>query len=90
MRFGVITFGLAALTVLVVTSVVGATPMTVAAGLESHTKKLDRPILIDEYTRSGVDDGIFVEPQGELVVKGKTRPVIVYAVQVDSLVAKSA
>src|SRR5262249_10003818 len=32
MRFGVITFGLVALTVLVVTSVVGATPMTVLRG----------------------------------------------------------
>jgi adenylate cyclase len=64
--------------------------VNVAARLESHTKELNCPILIDEYTRRGLDDGIVVEPQGELLVKGKTNPVIVYAVQVDSLVAKSA
>jgi hypothetical protein len=45
-------------------------------------------ILIDENTRSGLDDGIVVEAQGELLVKGKTEPVKVYAVHVDSLVAE--
>jgi class 3 adenylate cyclase len=64
--------------------------VNVAARLESHTKELNRPILIDEHTRRGLDDGIVVEPQGELLVKGKTKPVVIYAVQVDSLVAKSA
>jgi adenylate cyclase len=64
--------------------------VNVAARLESHTKELNRPILIDEHTRRGLDDGIAVEPQGELLVKGRTKPVVVYAVQVDSLVAKSA
>jgi class 3 adenylate cyclase len=64
--------------------------VNVAARLESHTKVLDRPILIDENTRLGLDDGIAVEAQGELTVKGKTRPVKVYAVQVASLVAESA
>jgi class 3 adenylate cyclase len=49
---------------------------------------VNRPILIDERTRDGLDDGIAVDPQGELLVKGKTRPVKVYAVQVDSLVAE--
>jgi class 3 adenylate cyclase len=61
--------------------------VNVAARLESHTKELNRPILIDEQTRHGLDDGITVEPQGELLVKGKAEPVVVYAVQVDSLVA---
>jgi adenylate cyclase len=62
--------------------------VNVAARLESHTKVVNRPILIDERTRDGLDDGIAVDPQGELLVKGKTRPVKVYAVQVDSLVAE--
>jgi adenylate cyclase len=62
--------------------------VNVAARLESHTKVLGRPILIDENTRHGLDDGIAVEAQGELVVKGKVRPVNVYAVNVDSLVAE--
>jgi adenylate cyclase len=63
--------------------------VNVAARLESHTKVLGRPILIDENTRSGLDEGVPVEAQGELQMKGKTQPVNVYAVLVDSLVAES-
>ena len=61
--------------------------VNVAARLESHTKVLHRPILIDEDTRSGLGDAIAVEPQGEVVVKGKNEPISVYAVLVESLVA---
>ena len=57
--------------------------VNVAARLESHTKVVNRPILIDEHTRRGVDDMIAVEAQGELLVKGKTQPIKVYAVRVD-------
>jgi class 3 adenylate cyclase len=64
--------------------------VNVAARLESHTKVVKRPILIDEYTRRGLGDGIAVEPQGELLLKGKTEPINVYAVLVDSLVAETA
>jgi class 3 adenylate cyclase len=64
--------------------------VNVAARLESHTKVLERAILIDEDTRTGLENGIVVEPHGELQVKGKTQPVNVYAVLVDSLVAESA
>ena len=63
--------------------------VNVAARLESHTKVVGRPILIDEHTRCGLDDVIAVEAHGELLVKGKTQPVQVYAVHVDSLVAES-
>jgi class 3 adenylate cyclase len=51
---------------------------------------VNRPILIDEHTRRGLDDVIAVEAQGELLVKGKTQPIEFYAVLVDSLVADSA
>jgi class 3 adenylate cyclase len=64
--------------------------VNIAARLEAHTKVVNRPILIDEETRSGLDDGIGVEPQGEVLMKGKTEPINVYAVLVDSLVAESA
>jgi adenylate cyclase len=64
--------------------------VNVAARLEAHTKVVNRPILIAEETRRGLDEAIAVEPQGELVVKGKTEPVTVYAVLVDSLVPESA
>jgi len=54
--------------------------VNVAARLEAHTKELGRPILIDENTRGGLNGDIGVEPQGELLLKGKTQPVNVYAV----------
>ncbi len=54
--------------------------VNVAARLESHTKVVNRPILIDEDTRRGLDDVIAVEAQGELLVKGKTEAIQVYAV----------
>jgi adenylate cyclase len=63
--------------------------VNIAARLESHTKVANRPILIDENTRSGLEDGIVVEPQGALQMKGKTEAINVYAVLVDSLVAGS-
>jgi class 3 adenylate cyclase len=64
--------------------------VNVAARLESHTKAVNRPILIDEETRRGLDDGIPLEPQGEVLMKGKTEPINVYAVLVDSLARESA
>ncbi len=64
--------------------------VNVAARLESHTKVVNRPILIDEHTRRGLDDVIEVEAEGELLMKGKTQPVKVYAVRVDSRVPESA
>ena len=63
--------------------------VNVAARLESHTKVVNRSILIDEHTRRGLDDEIAVEAQGELLLKGKSEPIKVYAVRVDSLVAES-
>jgi hypothetical protein len=50
---------------------------------------LNRPILIEVNTQRGLGDGIAVEAQGELQVKGKTQPVTVYSVHVDSLVAET-
>ena len=64
--------------------------VNVAARLEAHTKELGRPILIDENTRSGLADGIALEAQGELLMKGKTEPTKVYAVLVDAAVAETA
>jgi class 3 adenylate cyclase len=64
--------------------------VNVAARLESHTKELNRPILINENTRAGLGEGISVEPQGTVLMKGKTQPIEVYAVSADSLVAETA
>jgi adenylate cyclase len=63
--------------------------VNVAARLESHTKELNRPILIDENTRTGLSDGIAVEPQGAVQMKGKAQAIEVYAVTVESLIPKS-
>ena len=54
--------------------------VNLAARLESHTKELGRSILIDEHTRDGLDGEIEVQPEGELMLKGKTNPVNVYSV----------
>ena len=64
--------------------------VNIAARLEAHTKVANRPILIDENTLSGLGDDVAVEPQGEVLMKGKTQPINVYAVLVDTLVAQSA
>ena len=64
--------------------------VNVAARLESHTKVLNRPILIDDETRRGLDQSIALESQGEVLMKGKTDPIKVYAVLVDSLLRESA
>ena len=63
--------------------------VNVAARLEAQTKELGRLILIDENTRAGLDDGIIVEAQEALPLKGKCQPVKVYAVSVEALVAES-
>jgi adenylate cyclase len=54
--------------------------VNLAARLEAHTKVVDRPILIDEHTRNGLNGEIPLEPQGELLLKGKAQPVNVYSV----------
>jgi class 3 adenylate cyclase len=64
--------------------------VNVAARLESHTKVVNRPILINENTRRGLADEIVVEAHGELALKGKTQAIEVYAVQVHSIVAETA
>ncbi|MGH2868120.1 MAG: adenylate/guanylate cyclase domain-containing protein [Solirubrobacteraceae bacterium] len=64
--------------------------VNVAARLEAHTKVVKWPILIDEETRRGLGDGIAVEPQGEVLLKGKTESINVYAVLVNSLVGESS
>jgi class 3 adenylate cyclase len=64
--------------------------VNIAARLESHTKVVKRPILIDEHTRQGLGDDIAIASEGEVLMKGKTVPISVYAVLVDSLIADTA
>lgn len=54
--------------------------VNLAARLESHTKVVGRPILIDEETRDGLDGEIQVDAHGVLLVAGMTRAVNFYSV----------
>jgi adenylate cyclase len=54
--------------------------VNLAARLESHTKVIGRPILIDEETRNGLDASVQVEALGELTVAGQSNAVNVYSV----------
>ena len=54
--------------------------INLSARLESHTKVVKKPILVDENTCRELDESIHVEPLGEQIFKGKTIPVQVYSV----------
>ncbi len=55
--------------------------VNLAARLESHTKVIGQPVLIDESVRQALDENIRVEDVGMIDIKGKRLPVQVYAVQ---------
>jgi len=55
--------------------------VNLAARLESHTKVVGRPILVDEDTRQGLGPEFAVEDQGEYEIKGKLQPVHVFSVE---------
>ncbi len=54
--------------------------VNLSARLESHTKVVKRPILIDGATRKELDATIRVESLGEEIFKGKTHAVQVFSV----------
>lgn len=55
--------------------------VNLAARLEAHTKEARRAVLIDGETREALGDQVAVEGLGEVVFKGKTAAVQVYAVK---------
>ncbi|MGA2505459.1 MAG: adenylate/guanylate cyclase domain-containing protein [Anaerolineales bacterium] len=54
--------------------------VNLAARLESHTKVVGKPILIDDATQSALSSAIKVEAEGLFQLKGKTVEVQVYSV----------
>jgi class 3 adenylate cyclase len=54
--------------------------VNLAARLESYTKEVGQPILIDENTQAGLSDGTPAVEVGPVMLKGKTQPVRVYYV----------
>lgn len=57
--------------------------VNLAARLESHTKVVGKPILIDENTQRALISGIKTEPEGSYQLKGKTQEVQVFSVPLD-------
>ena len=57
--------------------------VNLAARLESHTKVVGKPILIDGTTQSALSNAIKVEAEGPYQLKGKTVEVQVFSVPLD-------
>ena len=55
--------------------------VNLAARIEGHTKTVQHPILIDQYTREGLPADIEVEALGPMVFKGKQQPINIFAVK---------
>ncbi|MBI5033688.1 MAG: response regulator [Chloroflexi bacterium] len=55
--------------------------VNLAARLESYTKIVGKPILIDECVQMGLSNSIGVEDQGAVELKGKLQPVHIYSVK---------
>lgn len=53
--------------------------MNMASRLVDMCRKLDRPLLVSEALREAEGGGPMLEPMGETVLRGKTRPVKIYA-----------
>jgi class 3 adenylate cyclase len=58
--------------------------VNLAARIESYSREVNRPILIDAGTRASLPDSIPVDSLGKIALKGKTLPVQIYSVEVDS------
>jgi adenylate cyclase len=56
--------------------------VNLASRLESHTKVVGHPILIEDNTRLGLDSKISVASQGSVKLRGKTQAVKVFSVPV--------
>ncbi|HSM72885.1 MAG TPA: response regulator [Anaerolineales bacterium] len=54
--------------------------VNLAARIESHTREVNHPILIDSYTREYLPASIPVNSLGRIIPKGKTMPVKIYSV----------
>jgi class 3 adenylate cyclase len=57
--------------------------VNIAARIQDHTRVVDRPFLIDQYTREGLPEEIQVESLGPMLFKGKQQPIHIFAVNTD-------
>lgn len=58
--------------------------VNLAARIESHTREVNYPILIDAYTRECLPDSIPANSLGRIIPKGKTLPVEIFSVSMES------
>jgi len=56
--------------------------VNLAARIEGHTKIAGRSILIDQFTRDGLNDSIRAEDLGEVIFKGKQQAIRVFSVNI--------
>jgi len=54
--------------------------VNVAARLEAHTKEVGEPLVVDADTLSRLEDRFHVRAHGEVLLKGKARPVAVFSI----------
>ena len=54
--------------------------VNIAARIQDHTRTVNRPILIDQYTREDLPDDIQVESLGPMLFKGKQQAIHIFAV----------
>jgi class 3 adenylate cyclase len=57
--------------------------VNLAARLESQTKVVGKPILLDECARAGIGNRVPVEDEGTFEIKGKSVPVQIYSVKTE-------
>lgn len=55
--------------------------VNLASRIESHTKVVNHPILIDQHTYEQLPDDIEVEPLGPILFRGKQQPIHTFAVK---------
>lgn len=58
--------------------------VNLAARIEKHTREVQRPILIDQYTRDGLPPEMELEALGPTLFKGKQQPIHVFALKTSS------
>ena len=55
--------------------------VNLASRIESHTKVVQHPILVDQYTMEGLAGDIECESLGPVMFKGKQQPIQIYAIK---------
>jgi adenylate cyclase len=55
--------------------------VNLAARIEAHTKVVQKPILVDQYTQEGLPGEIECEALGPVIFKGKQQPVNIFAIK---------